>query len=252
VFAQVPSSSHQSFYAGLSARSGIRWTRISTAALVSVSLHLLFALGLYTATRLVLTSDSAENPAYASTQIFTAQLASQTSKKDSKRFAIDEKLTQKNEAPAIAVANKNMQSFLDQSPSLTSANTNRSLANNANNRAQSNDSNSLPPAPDYRSSIGLDPPPRPLQDIQPEYPEDGDLQVGTVVLRLLISDQGLLDDVAVVRSSPAGIFENAAVAAFQAAKFSPGKLLGTPVKSQMTVEIEFTPIHGAAAAGRGY
>jgi len=215
---------------------------------------LLAALGLYTATRLVLTSNSAENPAHASTQIFTAQLASQTSKKDSKRFAIEEKLAQINETPAIAIpiANKNMQPFLDQSLSLAPVNINRSVTNIANNRTQSNDRNLLPPAPDYRSSIGLDPPPRPLQDIQPEYPEDGDLQVGTVVLRLLISDQGLLDDVAVVRSSPAGIFENAAVAAFRAAKFSPGKLLGTPVKSQMTVEIEFTPIHGAAAAGRGY
>ena len=248
----MPSPRHLSFFASPSVRRVTRWTRISTATLISISLHLLAALGLYTATRLVLTSDSAENPAYASTQIFTAQLASQTSKTDSKRFVIEEKLTQINETPAIAIANKNMQPLLDQSLSLAPANINRSVTNVANNRTQSNDRNSLPPAPDYRSSIGLDPPPRLLQDIQPEYPEDGDLQVGTVVLRLLISDQGLLDDVAVVRSSPAGIFENAAVAAFRAAKFSPGKLLGTPVKSQMTVEIEFTPIHGAAAAGRGY
>lgn len=250
----MPSPSHLSFFASPSVRRVTRWTRISTATLISISLHLLAALGLYTATRLVLTSDSAENPAHASTQIFTAQLASQTSKKDSKRFAIEEKLAQINETPAIAIAiaNKNMQPFLDQPLSLAPVNINRSVTNIANNRTQSNDRNLLPPAPDYRSSIGLDPPPRPLQDIQPEYPEDGDLQVGTVVLRLLISDQGLLDDVAVVRSSPAGIFENAAVAAFRAAKFSPGKLLGTPVKSQMTVEIEFTPIHGAAAAGRGY
>jgi protein TonB len=111
----------------------------------------------------------------------------------------------------------------------------------------------LAPAPDYLLGARLDPGPRPLGSIEPEYPESANLQEGKVVLRLLISDTGVVDEAAVVRAEPKGLFENAALDAFRVARFSPGMVLGTPVKSQITVEVEFLPINrGARISGRMY
>ena len=74
-----------------------------------------------------------------------------------------------------------------------------------------------------------------------------------VVLRLLISEKGAVDNVAVVRAEPRGIFEQAAIEAFSKARFAPGLAAGTPVKSQITVEVQFMPINrGARVSGRTY
>ncbi len=106
---------------------------------------------------------------------------------------------------------------------------------------------------DYLFGARLDPGPRPLGDIQPEYPESANLQEGKVVLRLWISEAGVVDNLAVLRAEPKGLFENAALEAFRTARFSPGMVLGTPVKSQITVEVEFLPINrGARISGRMY
>lgn len=111
----------------------------------------------------------------------------------------------------------------------------------------------LPAAPEYLNVVGLDPTPKPLHDINPEYPAAAGLREGSVVLRLLISELGNVDNVAVVRSYPRGLFDQSALEAFGRAKFSPAKLLGMPVKSQLTVEVVFTPINrGANVTGRGY
>jgi periplasmic protein TonB len=108
-------------------------------------------------------------------------------------------------------------------------------------------------APEYRSAGTLDPGPKPLGDINPDYPARAGQQQGLVVLRLLINEQGVVDNVAVVRASPAGYFEESALDAFGKALFSPGKLLGVAVKSQITVEVEFMPINrGATVSGRTY
>jgi len=111
----------------------------------------------------------------------------------------------------------------------------------------------LPPAPAYLASGKLEPGPRPLHDIEPVYPDDGNLRQGLVVLRLLINESGEVDNAAVVRAIPQGVFETSAIAAFSAARFSPGKLLGVAVKSQITIEVEFMPINrGARVSGRAY
>jgi len=111
----------------------------------------------------------------------------------------------------------------------------------------------LPAAPDYALGVRLDPGPRPIGAIEPEYPDIVRLREGVVVLRLLISDAGHVDDVAVVRSEPRGVFEQAAIEAFSKARFSPGLAAGTPVKSQITVEVQFMPINrGARVSGRTY
>ena len=112
--------------------------------------------------------------------------------------------------------------------------------------------NALPAAPEYALGVRLDPGPRPLDDIEPDYP-DPYLREGTVVLRLLISETGHVDDVAVVRSQPTGVFEQAALDAFGKARFAPGLAAGTPVKSQITVEVRFVPINrGGRVSGRTY
>jgi protein TonB len=109
----------------------------------------------------------------------------------------------------------------------------------------------LAPAPAYHGAKGLDPPPRPLQAIDPLYPESAGLREGSVVLRLLISSSGDVDEVAVVRANPAGFFEQSALDAFGRAKFSPGYYLGIPVKSQIFIEVGYTPINrGGAVSGQ--
>ena len=109
------------------------------------------------------------------------------------------------------------------------------------------------PAPSYFTAGTLDPGPKPLGDINPDYPARAGQQQGLVVLRLLINEQGVVDNVAVVRATPAGYFEESALDAFGKAQFSPGKLLGVAVKSQLTVEVEFMPINrGATVSGRAY
>lgn len=111
----------------------------------------------------------------------------------------------------------------------------------------------LPAAPDYLGGSQLDPGPRPLDDIEPVFPAHAGQQQGSVVLRILVDEAGAVDNVAVVRSFPPGLFDRSAVDAFAAARFSPGRVLGVPVKSQITVEVEFTPFNrGAAVSGRSY
>lgn len=111
----------------------------------------------------------------------------------------------------------------------------------------------LPPAPAYLTAGRLDPGPRPLDEVDPAYPESANLQEGSVVLRLLISEAGAVDNVAVVRAYPAGLFEQSALEAFGRARFSPGMRFGIPVKSQITIEVMFTPINrGAKVSGRSY
>ena len=74
-----------------------------------------------------------------------------------------------------------------------------------------------------------------------------------VVLRVLISERGVVDNVAVVRAEPRGVFDQAAIDAFSKARFSPGLAAGMPVKSQITVEVQFMPINrGARVSGRTY
>lgn len=104
----------------------------------------------------------------------------------------------------------------------------------------------------YRAAADLDPPPRPLEEIQPEYPDSAGLQEGTVVLRLLINSSGEVDEVTVVDASPMGLFEASAVAAFRTAKFAPGRYRGVPVASQMKIAVDYTPTNrGGAISGQG-
>jgi len=66
-------------------------------------------------------------------------------------------------------------------------------------------------------------------------------QEGVVTLRLKIDHQGVLRDVAVVDAQPAGIFEDAALAAVRELRFQPALRNGVPVGSVKTIEVPFHP-----------
>lgn len=108
-----------------------------------------------------------------------------------------------------------------------------------------------PPRPDpasYKTTQqGLDPAPRFVQDIEPEYPASASLQEGSVVLRFLINARGEIDELTVLRSTPPGVFDAAALRAYAKARFTPGYFLGIAVPSQKTIEVFFTPTNRAGA-----
>lgn len=103
------------------------------------------------------------------------------------------------------------------------------------------------------ASSGLDRGPQPLDDIEPQVPATAGDRGGLVTLRLVISDRGLVESVEVIRSSPPGLFDAAAIAAFGQARFSPGLKAGMPVRSEVTYEVSFAPVgRGADTSGRTY
>jgi TonB family protein len=112
-----------------------------------------------------------------------------------------------------------------------------------------------PPAPavTYQGSMGLDPPPRPLADIDPVIPEAAGSRGGVVVLRLYINEHGTVDKAEMVRSTPPGLFDASMLEAATQVRFAPGYLAGVAVKSQVTMEIKIRGLgSGAEAGGRTY
>lgn len=90
----------------------------------------------------------------------------------------------------------------------------------------------------YFNSPGLKEHVRPLVALRPRYPamtpEDPD---GAVVLQLLISEHGALEQVSVVCAAAA--FENSARASIAGMRFSPARGQQGPVKSYMLVEFAY-------------
>ena len=120
-----------------------------------------------------------------------------------------------------------------------------------------------PPRPDHspdpissataEASSVLDRGPQPLDDIEPAFPMAAGARGGAVTLHLVISDQGVVESVEVVASSPPGLFDAAAVAAFAHARFSPGLKGGMPVRSEIRYEVSFAPVgRGSEVSGRTY
>lgn len=106
---------------------------------------------------------------------------------------------------------------------------------------------------EYALANLLDVSPYPLVDIKPEYPDSAGGQQGRVVLRLFINENGDVDELVVVRATPRGYFEEAAISAFAKGRFSPGMKTGRAVKSQLAVEVEFVPFNrGAGVSGHSY
>jgi TonB family protein len=102
--------------------------------------------------------------------------------------------------------------------------------------------------PQYLVAEELDERPQIRTAVQPVFPELAPPS-GRVVVRLYINEAGLVDDVKALRAEPSGIFEAAAIEAFKAARFTPGRKDGVAVKSALDVELLFgeaPPVHAQA------
>ena len=88
---------------------------------------------------------------------------------------------------------------------------------------------------------GLSDGPRPLDDVEPAFPPEAGLQTGSVTLRLVVSAQGSVERIEVVRSSPPGVFDVSALAAFGRARFAPAVRDGSPVRAEVIYEVDFAP-----------
>lgn len=90
----------------------------------------------------------------------------------------------------------------------------------------------------YFNSPMLDAPARPLNEPRPRYPRGKVARPdGAVLLQLLISEAGALENVAVVCAAPA--FERSARESVRGLSFSPARAKTGPVRSYMLVEFGY-------------
>jgi len=100
----------------------------------------------------------------------------------------------------------------------------------------------LADGPVYFLASELDASPALLSAVEPVPPQGAPPDGGYLVLKLLIDEQGRVEEVLVLVADPAGVFDEAATAAFGNALFTPGTRAGVPVKSQVLMEMKFHPI----------
>lgn len=75
--------------------------------------------------------------------------------------------------------------------------------------------------------------------VHPVFPPYAAVASGRVVLQLLINEAGAVDRAVAVQADPPGVFEQAAMDAFAAARFTPGRKDGLAVKSALKIELNF-------------
>jgi len=75
--------------------------------------------------------------------------------------------------------------------------------------------------------------------VHPVFPSAAPVESGRVVLKLLINEAGAVDRTVAVQADPPGVFEQAAMDAFAAARFTPGRKDGLAVKCALQVELNF-------------
>ena len=62
---------------------------------------------------------------------------------------------------------------------------------------------------------------------------------GRLLVLLLIDEFGVVNDASIVESQPPGYFEEAALAVFRAARFSPAQKQGHAVKSRVLLQVKY-------------
>jgi len=111
---------------------------------------------------------------------------------------------------------------------------------------------SAPTAP-AGASTGADRGPQLLDDIETEFAGAAGVRGGSVTLRLVISDRGVVESVEVLRSTPPGWFDAAALAILTKTRFAPAVRNGLPVRETASYEIDIAPVgRGTDASGRTY
>jgi len=93
--------------------------------------------------------------------------------------------------------------------------------------------------PKYVPAEELDERPLIRTHVQPAFPPDAPVASGRVVLLLLISEAGAVDEAVAVQADPPGFFEQAAIDAFASARFTPGRKDGHAVRSALKIELNF-------------
>jgi len=94
---------------------------------------------------------------------------------------------------------------------------------------------------EYIPRLHLERPPVPIDEVQLEYPPEAMGQSGTVVLRLFINEFGTVDELEIISAVPPDIFDAAARRDFARVRFAPGTRFGLAVKSQLQIEVAYTP-----------
>lgn len=89
-----------------------------------------------------------------------------------------------------------------------------------------------PQAQEVKDASAVDSPPRALARRMPRYPAEAEGRglSGVVVLRLRIDTEGRVAEANVVRASPPGVFDAAAVSAVKTWRFTPARDAGRPVE----------------------
>jgi len=95
--------------------------------------------------------------------------------------------------------------------------------------------------PAWYEAKDLDSYPQPLAPVQPIYPSSAADVSGNVTLLLQVDELGAVRELSVVTSEPPGYFEDAALRAFQQARFAPAQREGLPVRSRILVKVRFAP-----------
>lgn len=93
----------------------------------------------------------------------------------------------------------------------------------------------------YYSAREVDVLPRALRDIRPDYPTEADRRrlSGSVKLQIKLEADGRVSDIEVVESTPKGMFDESALAAFRQARFSPAQRNGRPVRARIMIEVKY-------------
>lgn len=91
----------------------------------------------------------------------------------------------------------------------------------------------------YFRAGDLDVRPQIRDRVMPVYPETAGNLAGKVIVNVFISASGTVDEVAVVQSGPPGIFDESAISAFGAARFTPGMKGQRAVKSLLVLEVNY-------------
>lgn len=99
----------------------------------------------------------------------------------------------------------------------------------------------LPPVERYYEVNELDAAPAPKQDIVPQYPAEAlkARMTGMVQLEMYLDASGTIQSLRVLRSTTPGLFDQAALDAFQHQPFAPGIKDGRPVRARLKLVVNF-------------
>ena len=92
-----------------------------------------------------------------------------------------------------------------------------------------------------KKHINIETPPTIIKSVEPSYPSDliGEYKEGRVVLRFIVTKDGTAEDIAVMQSTPPGVFDEYAIKAIKEYRFNPATRNGEPVKCVVNLPIEF-------------